>query len=61
MPEGPEASFITQYIKDRFEHKTLTSIKIIKGRYVNHDPPNNFETFSKQLPLKCRSVEKKGF
>jgi formamidopyrimidine-DNA glycosylase len=60
MPEGPEASFITQYIKDKFEGKILTNIKILKGRYVNHSPPNNYGTFAKQLPLKCQSVEKKG-
>jgi formamidopyrimidine-DNA glycosylase len=60
MPEGPEASFITKYIKDRFERKTLTNIKIIKGRYVNHGPPKNFDIFLKQLPLRCQRVEKKG-
>lgn len=60
MPEGPEASFITQYIKDKFEHKTLTDINILKGRYVNHGPPKNFMAFQKDLPLKCLNVQKKG-
>lgn len=60
MPEGPEASFIAHYIKNKFKHKVLNNIDILSGRYVNHGPPMNFVAFQKDLPLKCVDVQKKG-
>lgn len=60
MPEGPEASFLANYIDTRFKNKKLTHFNIIKGRYINHGPPKNTNDFIKDLPLKCLGVNKKG-
>jgi DNA-formamidopyrimidine glycosylase len=60
MPEGPEVAWLTKYIRDKVEGKTLTQIKILHGRYKNHGPPANFTSFTKSLPLKCTRVDKKG-
>jgi formamidopyrimidine-DNA glycosylase len=60
MPEGPEATYISQYISSHFQGKALQGIDIVSGRYKNHGPPLNYSTFVKQLPLKCTSVSKKG-
>jgi formamidopyrimidine-DNA glycosylase len=60
MPEAPEVSFITNYIRRYCKDKKLQSVTIIKGRYVNHGPPKHFEDFSEALPLKLLDVKKKG-
>lgn len=60
MPEGPEASFLADYMDTRFKNKYLSKFEIVKGRYVNHEPPVNTAVFVKQLPLKCLNVTKKG-
>lgn len=60
MPEGPEAAYIADFINDEFAGKSLQNVSILKGRYVNHGPPANFQQFMAALPLKLESVSKKG-
>ena len=60
MPESPEVLHLTKYIKNNIKNKSLDSIKILKGRYIKHGPPNGYKQFIKQLPLKCLDVQKKG-
>lgn len=60
MPESPEVYHLSEYIKNNIKNKTLESIKILKGRYIKHGPPNGYKEFIKQLPLKCLDVRKKG-
>jgi formamidopyrimidine-DNA glycosylase len=60
MTEGPEASFLAQYIYRRFKNKKLKHIVINDGRYKTHGPPHNFKQFNIMLPLKLTSIYKKG-
>lgn len=60
MPEGPETEAIVQFIDNQFVGKELTSVKIMKGRYINHGVPANFKEFNSALPLKLESIDKKG-
>jgi len=60
MPEGPEVMFIAKYIEDRYKNHTLNNIAIVSGRYVNHGPPQNFNLFVRELPMRLQRVEKKG-
>lgn len=60
MPEGPEATFISYTLNKELQNKTLDSIKILKGRYVKHGPPNGFNEFIQDLPLKLIKIGKKG-
>ena len=47
MPESPEVLHLIEIIQCKIKNKDLVSIKIQKGRYVNHGPPNNFKEFVK--------------
>ena len=49
MTEGPEASYLANYISKRFLKKRLRSIKIVAGRYKTHGPPTGFREFTKSL------------
>ena len=60
MPEGPEVKYLTDYVLNKYVGKTLLDVKINSGRYKNHQPPENFKSFVKQLPLKCLDIYKKG-
>lgn len=60
MTEGPEATYLTNYISKRFLKKKLRSIKILAGRYKTHGPPHGFTTFTKHLPVRLVEVFKKG-
>ena len=60
MPESPEVSYLSSYISSFCKNKPLTSIQILKGRYLKHGPPENFKAFTTQLPLKLTDVQKKG-
>lgn len=60
MPESPEVFHLTEIIQNNIKNKSLESVKILKGRYITHGPPNNFKEFTKQLPLKCLNIQKKG-
>lgn len=60
MPEGPEVTFLTEFIKGSLQSNTLTSISFLKGRYVNHGPPQGYLSFAKELPMRCICVQNKG-
>ena len=60
MPEGPEAAYITKFIKKEFVSKKLTHVNILKGRYINHGPPEHYKEFVDALPLTVTNVEKQG-
>ena len=60
MPESPEVLHLIEIIQCKIKNKDLVSIKIQKGRYVTHGPPNNFKEFVKHLPIKCLNIQKKG-
>jgi len=60
MPEGPEVTWLTNYIQDHVQGKVLTKARILHGRYKNHGPPANFIDFSRTLPRPCDQVTKKG-
>jgi formamidopyrimidine-DNA glycosylase len=60
MTEGPEASYLANYISKRFLKKRLRSIKIVAGRYKTHGPPHGFREFTQLLPVRLVDVYKKG-
>ncbi len=60
MPEGPEVTWLANYIRQHVMGKTLTKTSILHGRYKNHGPPANYTDFSKSLPLRCTNVMNKG-
>ena len=45
MPEVPEVRYVTQLLQKTIKGKTLEDIHILKGRYINHGPPENYKTF----------------
>ncbi len=60
MVEGPEATYMAEYVLQHYKRKSLTAIKIVAGRYKHHGPPQNYRAFIKDLPLKLLDVYKKG-
>lgn len=60
MTEGPEATYLANYVNRFFKGKSLKGIKINAGRYKRHGPPQNYNTFTKLLPLKLIEVFNKG-
>lgn len=60
MTEGPETTYLSQYIYKFFKNKKLKNIIINAGRYKHHGPPKNFNKFKSNLPLKLINVYKKG-
>ncbi len=64
MTEGPEASYLANYISKRFMKKQLRKIKIVAGRYKTHGPPRGFHPFTKSLHssggVRLVEVYKKG-
>jgi formamidopyrimidine-DNA glycosylase len=60
MTEGPEASFLAEYIWKHFRGKRLRAIRILAGRYKTHGPGAGFTAFRKLLPMRLTQVYKKG-
>lgn len=60
MTEGPEATYLANYIKKHFRGKRLQQMKIKDGRYKRHGATKEMKLFSKDLPLKLLDVYKKG-
>lgn len=60
MPEGPEASFLSATINEKYAGKKLTAIKIVSGRYTRHGAPEGYADFLKDLPARLEKVESKG-
>lgn len=60
MPEAPEISYLSKYISHGCKNRSLKSVKIMRGRYIKHGAPANFNKFVESLPLKLTEVSKKG-
>jgi len=63
MPEAPEVAYLRNRISRYCKGRELLSVKIKRGRYAKHGPPENFDRFVKDLkrsPLQLKSVTKKG-
>jgi formamidopyrimidine-DNA glycosylase len=60
MTEGPEATYLANYIGRHFKGKRLRKISIRAGRYKHHDAPTGIRTFSKEFPTKLLDIYKKG-
>lgn len=56
MPEGPECRIIAEGLMMQLAGRTVTSARILSGRYVRHGAPEGFDTFVSKLPLKCVGV-----
>lgn len=59
MPEAPEVSYLTKYISKRYKGQVLKRGKILRGRYVKHGVPENFDEFVRSSPS-LEEVTKKG-
>lgn len=59
MPEGPECLIMSEIIYN-VVGKKLIDIEIIKGRYKKNGPPENFEEFTDEFPIKLLDVNCKG-
>ncbi len=60
MTEGPEASYLAQYIAKHFKNRRLRRVTIRAGRYKRHGAPNGYKEFIAELPLKLLDIRKKG-
>lgn len=60
MTEGPETTYLANYISRRFKGRRLRNVLIRSGRYKTHGPPTNYAKFKGQLPLKLTHIYKKG-
>jgi formamidopyrimidine-DNA glycosylase len=60
MTEGPEATFQANTLRRQFVGRRLRGIRILRGRYKNHDPPAGLAAFRRHLPMRLISVRKKG-
>lgn len=60
MPESAEVRYISSYINERFSNKKLKQMTILQGRYVNHAPPDNLNSFIEQFPIRLIEVRVKG-
>lgn len=59
MPESPEVVRLASQLRKRVGD-TLKSVKLLKGRYRTHGPPEGYASFIRDLPLRCTSVKTKG-
>lgn len=60
MTEGPEATYLRNYVWRRFGGKRLRRIEIQGGRYKHKGAPTGMNAFVQNLPLRLREVRKKG-
>ncbi len=60
MPETPEVTYLSHYIVQHCQGKKLVSIKILRGRYLKHGAPTNYNAFVKDLPMRLIDVQKKA-
>jgi len=60
VPEGPEVKRIVDRLQEELAGQTLTSIKILGGRYEKHGAPQGYEEFVVNLPAKITDVQCKG-
>ena len=63
MPEGPEVTHITAWLRERIVGKTLKSIELVLGPYVINEKPK-YATFREQVrswsPHKITRIENNG-
>lgn len=60
MPEGPEATYLSAVLNEKYSGKSLKSIKIVSGRYIRHGVPANYSDFTNNLPARLKKVESHG-
>ena len=60
MPEGPEVFIIANQLNTFFKDNVIENVEIIGGRYQNHGPPKDWDTFTQKLPLRVSGVYSKG-
>lgn len=60
MPEGPEVKLITDCLNKFVQNNTLLEIRINDNGKYGKKAPNNYNDFSKYLPIKTKKVSKKG-
>lgn len=59
MPEGPEVVIETQYLKSKLKNKTITSVKVLSGRYT-HEELTGSDLFKKGHSYKITDINSKG-
>lgn len=61
MPEGPEVALTAEILNKKLKNKTLVSFDFVAGRYgPDGTPPEGFNKFEKNLPMKLIKVNSKG-
>lgn len=60
MPEGPEVFVTCTDLAKLLVGERIESIDIVGGRYENHGPPENWDLFTRELPLKITGIYCKG-
>ena len=60
MVEGPQSTYMANWIRKKFKNHVLENIQIVSGRYKKHGKPKRFLSFKSQLPMKLTNVSKKG-
>jgi len=60
MPEVIEVLTYLDFLTKRIKGKTITNIKILKGRYKTHEPFEGYEELRKALPLRVTNLQSKG-
>jgi formamidopyrimidine-DNA glycosylase len=59
MPEGPEVVIESQYLKSKLKNKTITSVKVLSGRYTHGDLTGS-DLFKKGHSYKITDINSKG-
>ena len=60
MPEGPEVQTITDELYFYFKNRELLNVRILGGRYKDHDPPKLYDKFISYLPCIVTDIKCKG-
>lgn len=60
MPEIVEVKNYADFIKKMTKNKEIKKIKILNGRYFNHDPFDGYDALVKMLPIVVTNVTTKG-
>jgi DNA-formamidopyrimidine glycosylase len=60
MPEGPEVYVTCTDLSKLLVGERIESINIVGGRYEGHGPPENWDIFTRELPLKVAGIYCKG-
>jgi len=59
MPEGVEVSLFSRSLNQFLQHKTITKVDVLSGRYTKK-PIEGLSQFQTQLPLQIEGVNNKG-